>query len=401
MGTKRTLAPIVASVIGNGSSGPLLDLFSGVCAVGSAVATDRQIWCNDVQVFAATIASAFFTSSSCPLTWKHAAEAAHCHFLKNRKALHNRYFAALQDEKIALESRALERIQILERKMPNVARSTLLDTERSQLAISRYRFPFRLFTITYSGSYLGLSQSIQVDSIRYALDELRNNGELSNQQHEWLCLALCKAVGKVATTTGHFAQHMRVKKNTVSRFVAQRRRDVWSEWLKAISELSPIGTRSWRSRNRVFNQDAAELLRSLLKRGESPAVVYADPPYTSDQYSRYYHLYETLLLYDYPKSEFTGRYRPDRFSSPYSKKREVASAMEELIASCAKLGSRLVLSYPERGLLPDSRNAIEALFRRYFGNSLSVMCLDHYHSSLGGSKGHQMYRVKEFIFSAG
>ena len=90
----------------------------------------------------------------------------------------------------------------------------------------------------------------------------------------------------------------------------------------------------------------------LYKRNERPAIIYADPPYTSDHYSRYYHLYETLLLYDYPSSEATGRYRPDRFFSRYSIKTEVEAAMDRLIADCAKIGSRLVLSYPERGLLP-------------------------------------------------
>ena len=31
---------------------------------------------------------------------------------------------------------------------------------------------------------------------------------------------------------------------------------------------------------------------------QRPAIIYADPPYTDDQYSRFYHLYETALLYD-------------------------------------------------------------------------------------------------------
>ena len=53
-----------------------------------------------------------------------------------------------------------------------------------------------------------------------------------------------------------------------------------------------------------------------------PAVVYADPPYTSDHYSRYCDLYETLILYDYPLSEATGRYRPDGFFSRFSIKKD-------------------------------------------------------------------------------
>lgn len=401
MGTKRSIASRVVEVIEEAPPGPLLDLFSGICAVGSSVAPSRQVWCNDVQVFASMVASAFFTSPTLPINFDSAAETVRTHFLKNSRALEKRFASALQEEESALQSDDLERIEILERVMPNVAADGSLEYERAVLAKNPLRPPYRLFTITFSGGYLGLRQSIQVDSIRYAVDLLLAKGKFDEHQHRWLCLALCQAVSKVATTTGHFAQYMRIKEKTQRRFVAQRNRSVWCEWLRAISEIAPIGTRAWRLRNRVFMRDAIELLQMLCERGERPAVIYADPPYTGDHYSRYYHLYDTLLLYDYPRSEATGRYRPDRFSSPYSKKTEVEAAIAQLIAYCARIGSRLVLSYPERGLLPDSRNVITSLIQKHFGSAGSVIRLDHFHSSLGGSKGQQKYRVKELIFAAG
>ena len=399
MGTKRLIASRVVEVIEKAPPGPLLDLFSGVCTVGSSVAPSRQIWCNDIQVFASTVASAFFTSPTLPIHFDDAASAARIHFLENSRAMEKRFASALREEERALQSGDIERIKLLESVMPNVAADGLLEHERAVLAENPTKPPYRLFAITFSGGYLGLRQSIQVDSIRYAVDLLLAKGKFDEHQHRWLCLALCQAVSKVATTTGHFAQYMRVKEKTQRRFVAQRSRSVWCAWLQAISEVAPIGTRAWRLRNRVFMRDAVELLRVLCERGERPAVIYADPPYTGDHYSRYYHLYETLLLYDYPRSEATGRYRPDRFSSPYSKKTEVEGAIDRLIGYCAKIGSRLVLSYPERGLLPDSQNVITSLIQKYFGCPGSVTCLDHFHSSLGGSKGQQKYRVKELIFT--
>ena len=401
MGTKRNIADRVAAVIEEGPPGPLLDLFSGVCTVGSAVAPSRQVWCNDAQVFASMVARAFFTSPTLPIHFDDAADAARAPFLENSRALGKRFAPALREEEKALQSSSLERIKLLESAMPNVASGGSLERERSYLAENPTEAPYRLFSITFSGSYLGLCQSIQVDSIRYAVDLLLDTGRLDEHQHRWMCLALCQAVSKVATTTGHFAQYLRVKEQTQRRFLAQRCRSVWCEWLGAIFEFSPIGTRAWRSRNRVLRGDATELLQVLCERGERPAIVYADPPYTSDHYSRYYHLYETLLLYDYPPSEATGRYRPDRFFSRYSIKTEVETAMGCLIEDCAKIGSRLVLSYPERGLLPDSQNVITALIRKHFGSACSVVRLDHFHSSLGGSNGKDKYRVKELIFTAG
>ena len=401
MGTKRSTAPRIAAVIEEAPAGPLLDLFAGICSVGSAVAPSRQVWCNDMQVFASTVASAFFTSPTVPMNYEDAAEITRPLFLENNQLLENKFFAALREEEVALQSGDVERIELLEYRMPNVASDKLLQRERKSLARNPTKVPYQLFSITFSGGYLGLRQSAQVDSIRYALDLLHSVGKLDKCQHRWLCLALCQAVSKVSTTTGHFAQYLRIKEKTKKRFVAQRCRSVWREWLRAIFELSPVGTRAWRMRNRVFKEDATELLDLLHMRGKRPAVVYADPPYTSDHYSRYYHLYETLLLYDYPPSASKGRYRPDRFVSSYSLRTEVGAAMEHLIASCAQIGSCLVLSYPEHGLLPDSRNAITALIRKHFGDINKIVCLDHFHSSLGGARGQDKFRVKELIYFAG
>ncbi len=336
-----------------------------------------------------------------PIHFDDAADLTRTLYLENRCALEQRFARALEKECEVLQSSDAQQIALLEGLMPNVASNRSLKRERERLKRKPAEMPYRLFTITYSGGYLGLEQSIQVDAIRYAVDRLRDAGKLDEHQHRWMCLALCQAVSKVSTTTGHFAQYMRVNDGTVKRFVAQRSRSVWREWLRAIFEFTPLGTRTWRSCNHVFREDARQLLAKLAMRDERPAVIYADPPYTSDQYSRYYHLYDTLLLYDYPSSEGVGRYRPDRFVSTYSIKTKVEQTMDRLVADCAKLGCRLVLSYPERGLLPNARRTIGAMIRKHYGRGGLVASLDHYHSSLGGSKGHQKYKVKELIFAAG
>lgn len=401
MGTKRTLASQVANVIADAPPGPLLDLFSGICSIASTVSPYRQVWCNDIQQFASTVAEAFFTSPTLPYPPDHAARLVIAPYSNNLLELQHRFSRPLRKEADALTSHDLSLLQALESTLPNVANCPQLEQEREFLCANPTSFPYRLFTTTFSGGYLGLHQNIQVDSIRYALDSLLASGKLDSHQHKWMCLALCQATNKVATTTGHFAQYMRIKPKTKQRFISQRRRSVWYEWLRAMHDMAPVGTPAWRSNNRVFSQDANALLAYLLEHSDPPAVIYADPPYTDDQYSRYYHLYETLLLYDYPPSRGMGRYRPDRFRSPYSLKTQVRNAMASLISSSATLGSKLVLSYPEQAILPNSKHFISSLLTQHFGTSWAVKTLDHYHSSLGGSKGHEKYRVTELIFSAG
>ena len=70
--------------------------------------------------------------------------------------------------------------------------------------------------------------------------------------------------------------------------------------------------------------------------------MYADPPYTRDHYSRYYHVLETMSLRDNPEVSMTmiraggsprvsrGVYRADRYQSPFCIKSQAAGAFEEL-----------------------------------------------------------------------
>lgn len=400
MGTKRKIAHHVSSVVADQPQGPLLDVFAGMCAVSTAVGQSRPIWCNDVQTFASSVAMAFFTSTPLSISSERAATLTLPLFRHNGTQLRDRFVGQLLLEDRALASGSVWRIRKLEHHMPNVAADEELEIERATLAKSPSASPYRLFSITYSGGYFSLAQSIEIDSIRFAIDQLRLHGAVDNVDHRWLCLALCQAASKVATTTGHFAQHMRPNDRNCRRYITQRRRAVWAEWLRAVFENHPIGTTTWRARNRVFQRDTNTLLSDLQQNRIRPSVVYADPPYTRDQYSRYYHLYETLLRYDYPASHGSGRYRPDRFRSPYSMKTRVREAIDDLISACSALGSTLVLSYPERGMLPHSTEIIPELMTQHYGRSPRIHSVAASHSSFGASKGRQNYSVRERIYVA-
>jgi adenine-specific DNA-methyltransferase len=401
MGTKREIAPAVARIIAEGPDGPLLDLFSGVCAIGSAVSPLRQVWSNDSQVFSSTVAKAVFTSPELPPSFDDTALEVRPFYKKNNVALEERFKKLLKNEKNALETCNVKALMELENVITHVGSNHKMNMEREILHSAPSSFPYRLFSITFAGGYFTLQQAIHIDSIRFGIDQLRETGRLSAAGHQWLLLALCQALSKVSTTTGHFAQYLSVKPASAKRYVAQRTRSVWREWLKALFELSPLGSKKWRKNNKVFRENASDLLNRLKHEKQKPSIVYADPPYSSDQYSRYYHVYETLILYDYPEAENKGRYRPDRFVSEFSLKTKVHGAMDRLISGCAQLGSALVLSYPERGLLPDATQLISSFVRNHFGEKPKVIRLDHLHSSMGASKGRDKYPVQELIFLVG
>jgi adenine-specific DNA-methyltransferase len=399
MGTKRRLASAVAEVVALAPSGPMLDLFSGMCAVASEVTPARQVWCNDVQRFAAEVAAAFFTSTDGPRSSEELVKRVSVEFLRNVGALNARFVSERSVEMAALDSVDAGRISRTDALSPNIAASSSLACERAVLSRFPRRFPYRLFTITFSGGYFGLSQCIEIDSIRFAVDHLLHHRVIGRDQHRWMILALCQAACKVANTTGHFAQFLKVKKSNVDRFVRQRRRSVWSEWQDAIRGFRPLGSKTWRRRNRAFKCDALSLLKSLHRTRRKPSVIYADPPYTNDHYSRFYHLYETLVRYDYPEAIGIGRYRPDRFRSAFSLRTRVAGQIEQLIESCSVIGAELVLSYPEDGLLKNSKELIPSILMKHYSRYEAYQ-VDHFHSSLGGSKGFEKRPVVEIIYRA-
>ena len=211
MGTKRELATAVSQVISQCPQGPVLDLFAGMCSVASAVDRSRNVWCNDVQYFASQVAMAFFVSGASVPNEGVLADLALPYYMANKKALTLRFQSQLVSEARAIAKANAPSIVAMERRMPNVATDSQLDRERRRLAAAPRSAPYRLFAFTYSGAYFGLAQSIQIDSLRFAADELLARAAISREEHRWMVLATCQAACKVATTTGHFmrASHER------------------------------------------------------------------------------------------------------------------------------------------------------------------------------------------------
>lgn len=383
MGTKRQLAVDVAHLVDDVPAGPFLDLFSGMCAVGSAVGRGRAVWANDLQHFANTVAQAHFCSQGGSPTTLDAADMCKDAFQSHSEILKLAAGSTLTDETQAIETGDIDALQGV----------TTLSLETNLLGVTH-----TLFSSRYAGSYFSLRQCIQIDALRYALDTALANGRLSEEGHRWLVLAMCKAMSRCSSSTGHFAQPLRPKFSNFRKWSAQRRRSFWREWLSVTDGLAPLGSRTWRLGNKAIRMDANLLLDQLAHSPSKPRVVYADPPYTKDQYSRFYHLYETMVLYDYPDCVGTGRYRSDRATSDFSLRASAPRSLRRLVASCAEIGADLILSYPVEGVLPDSREMIPKMFREAFGRKPTEIEFVRTHSTMGASKGPAQRTVIEVLY---
>lgn len=400
MGTKKPIAGHVAGVVRSARPGPFLDLFAGISSVGDAIASERQVWCNDIQDFAVTVAAAKFTSRAGPEIDAAVLSGILEQANANRLKLMPMVGDFLVEEAECLHLGQIRKIKDLCSRQIAAATSGKYQRVRAAARCLPGRGSYFLFSISYAGGYFGSKQALDIDCLRFAIDRLLSSKAINRDQHRWYILALCKAMFAVANTTGHFAQYLEVKGSTLTRFLAKRKRDVLKEWIDAIRELEPAGTAEWRRENRVFKSEAGQLLQKLKRSNAKPSVIYADPPYTADQYSRYYHLLETLIVYDYPELHGKGQYRSGRFVSDFSLQSRVMIAFEDLISRAANLGSDLVLNYPETGMLTDTKQSLLGLLRKYFRQAEVAASIPHQHSTLGASKGIERSAVTELVFLA-
>jgi adenine-specific DNA-methyltransferase len=400
MGTKRYLANTVAEVIGSCKKGIVLDAFAGMCSVGEAVNMSRTVWNNDVQVFASEVARALFTSASMPLSAADATSKLFDSFCENRDALQKRFLFRLEEEENALKSGEFHEYMAYHATGSYVGNDILLNEERASLTGNSTQFPYRMASITFADGYFGLAQAIEIDSIRFSIDRAMEFRLIDIDEHRWLIIALCVACVKVATTTGHFAQYLSPSPSNFKRFLQQRKKSVWTTWLDCLVNLLPLGSTGWRKKNRVFKSDCLALFSHLATVSQKPSVIYADPPYTADHYSRYYHVWESLFLYDYPECSGVGRYRPDRFSTPFSIKTKVSAAMESFVKGSRALNADLVLSYPNNGLLQTTNSDLFLILKNSYRRVQVVHCIDYKHSTMGASNGVSKNEVKELIYLA-
>lgn len=391
MGTKRELASVVSKTVESAKDGIFLDAFSGMCSVGEAIGTARQVWSNDTQVFAWHVAQALFASHDEPPSVLAAAEILFPRFIAHKNSLSATLTLSLAAEVHHEVSANFKESQI---RYPKI--SACLAKELPLLMGRRQS----LFARLYADSYVGVKQAIEIDSIVASINNAKNNKLLSPDQSRWLTIALGRAVLKCSSTTGHFAQYLQPKEGSYQTFINQRRRSIWEGWLESISKLTPVGCERWRSANKTFNEDSISLVHRLSKDKIRPAIIYADPPYTDDQYSRYYHLLETLILYDYPKVSGKGRYRGKRFQTAFSMRSTVVQAFTDFVTGVAATGADLILSYPSNGLLHEAGSDPLVILKTHFRQTECSFVVPHKHSTMGASKGPAAERVTEFIYMA-
>lgn len=242
---------------------------------------------------------------------------------------------------------------------------------------------FTFFQDNYPDTYFSRRQCAEIDDLRFAVEVL----DLADRYAADLGLAaLVSSMCYAQSTPGHFAQFMPAD----------------HERIKPLRDISI--TEAFTQRFRFWpippagrpHHVLAEEWRVVFAAGfaEEAAVVYVDPPYNGEQYSRFYHLLETLVRYDCPELAHKARYRVGRFRSKFSYVRTVEQEFMELFRRCRETcGAAVVLSYSSTGIVQKERFA--DLCCPYYRLE-RVREIAHPHSTQGkGVKNG----VKELIFT--
>ena len=252
----------------------------------------------------------------------------------------------------------------------------------------------------YGGVYFSYRQAVQIDVI---MNAIRRYPIASDKNI--LLAALLSTSSDIACTVGkHFAQPIKARdskgnitKLVYNKAIKDKTIDVISlfeEWLNKYVSLPKASFN-----NTIQQGDYMECLKML---PDNVRTIYADPPYTRDHYSRFYHVLETIALDDVPEISTVkihgsthvsnGIYRKDRHQSPFCIRSKAPKAFENMFKAISASRRNLLLSYSPYDETKDSHPRVVTISQlmswasAYF-NNVEVVSAGHFtHNKLNSTE---------------
>ena len=373
MGAKGRLVPDISEMIADMTpKGELVfDIFGGTGAVSQSLVSDYTVYANDVQHYSSVVLGATVEhgprSSARLRSLLDFEKDIRPGFDKHKSQLLKVFKGPISEERRGLSEAMEGRLDVyrnfvrdtpiypcVEKDLTKLWRGAaryLTEKAFAEGALKKGEGPHHLMTSYYQGVYFGLEQAIELDALRVAISEIEGHYAARKRRH-YLAALLCAA--SVSTSgTSHFAQPRNLKLDRELKAVAKRRvssiSGVMKSYSKGIKEY--LAKTKFQNGNKVYKSDYRSLLSRVRRR---PSTIYADPPYTADNYSRFYHVLEVLARYDYPPllrrrdgQLSKGRYpsREYRFQSGFCAAPKVEDEFRRLARCSSRLGSSLVVSY--------------------------------------------------------
>jgi adenine-specific DNA-methyltransferase len=361
LGSKARVAGAIEGVIHDliGESGGVADLFAGSGVVAHALAMRRPVAATDIQEYSRVLTSALVRGNEDGSRLHDMLRSARERYEEMRRP-DVRDLIEFERRKIAEAHASPEAARDLSRLLdrPPVTVDGLAGDVRhtAQTAVidvleTLPRDPGSAMTRYYGGIYFSFDQALVLDSMAAAARASRVSRDLR------VAAVISMASEFVASVGGHFAQPLRLtddagnpKVGVLGALVAARRKDPWQAaeaWLSKYATLQRSTSEHW-----IERLDYGEALGRL---PQFVKLVYADPPYTRDHYSRFYHVLETIAIGDEPgvtpvRSQggtrlSRGGYRAVRHQSPFSIRSKARLAFASMFGITSSRGLPIVVSY--------------------------------------------------------
>lgn len=343
----------------------VLDLFSGSSIVSQAFyKSGKTVIANDTMHFCCDISSCMLNIERKKNSISLISEGLSS--FRNFKLAHeftSPFYGYIDEEATLLHSHDLLGLQKLYSSLPQVGNEDCLPTNqityiRTHEGESAIGKPL-LVTNFYAGTYFGINQSLQLDTIRTFIEDF-NNHHHDKWVYTVFLTALYNTLSIIVHSAGkHFAQpiaitELNAEKITNRRLFENRNHNVYEVFVECIKNIVTYLEDYNANLNCLsIGEDISVSGFTDVIGGKNVSVVYADPPYTAQQYSRFYHIPEILHSYVYPKLQIhkghttQGIYPDNKFKSDFCSKVKAKAAFSNMFNIVRQLNAHLMLSYSE------------------------------------------------------
>ena len=344
------------------SSRPVCDLFAGSGTVAAALASSRDVIAADIQEYSRVLCSAVLNPAKIiPAEVQDiVAAVTNSRFYQDLIwsfhpliAEEQRRIKLAQHGKLAgicalLENSPIELYDDGDRDLKVAIR----ESRRRLKATRNESGPQTVTARHFGGVYFSYQQAVQLCAL------LSHANTQSVDRKDVVFAAVMSTASEIVNTVGkQFAQPLQIrdaegkaKPHLIAKIARDRQLNVFeifSQWLEQYGSVPRT--------DRAHKALCSGFSTTLDQHCADVGVIYADPPYTRDHYSRYYHVLETMCLGDEPeisqgKTEgqlrpSRGVYRVGRHQSPFCIKSEAPKAFERMFTRIRELEVPLVLSY--------------------------------------------------------
>ncbi len=394
LGSKLRILDFISKTIDeiDSSKGRVCDLFAGSGTVSYHLSRERDVTAIDIQEYSNILCSALLfpvnLSDNFYIEFKTFFDSTYREQLEWAVAPLIEYETFCTDAANSGNSiplcELLEKGSIIAFELGYSKDCSKLLNNALQDTISRLKskklFDAKSLTVRYAGgAYFSYYQAVHFDVLLEYAASLPNDIKTS-----FMAATLSTASDLVNTVGKQFAQPIQPRKsdgtpksNLGKRVQKDRNLSVYDYMIKWLNKYTAIQATNYT--HQVYKMDYLDALEHI---DDELKVVYADPPYTRDHYSRYYHILETLCLRDSPQVSTTfiggetkisrGLYREGRHQSPFCIKSQAPAAFEALIKNIRNREAALMVSYSPYDVTKKARprlltiEQLEKLAKKYY-----------------------------------